>query len=145
ILYAPFNANILGYDTLSIFVNSLLFSLTALYLNNRKYYLLILLAIFGAMAIMVRLPNILAVPVIFIFILVSERFSGSSWELKSFLKPGIFLISTFLITAASFAIYYNSWERFYAASSNAESHDFLTLIFKYSRDAMKLAGYVILL
>src|SRR5690606_15060492 len=97
------------------------------------------------MAIMVRLPNILAVPVIFVFILVAERFNRRKWELKSFLKPGIFLISTFLITAASFAIYYNSWEQFYASSSNAESHNFLSLIFKYSRDATKIVGYVILL
>lgn len=40
ILYSPFNADILGYDTLSIFINTLLFSLTALYLRTGRMYLI---------------------------------------------------------------------------------------------------------
>ena len=145
ILYAPFNANILGYDTLSILINSLLFALTALYLKDRKNYLIILLAIFAAMAIMIRLPNILTVPVIFIFILVSERINNGKWEVSNFLKPLGFLISTFLITIAGFALYYDSWKQFHAASSNADSHHLLSLFLKYLQDVIKIFGYIVLL
>ncbi len=145
VLYAPFNANILGYDTLSIFILSLLFSLSLLYHRSVKFYLIFLLALVCAAAVLIRLPNILAVPVIFFFLFVSEGVSKKGWTLNQLTRPGTFLIFTCLFIVLGYALYYSSWDQFVVAYSNSESHDLLLLFSNYFKDAIKLAAYIFII
>lgn len=145
ILYTPFNANILGYDTLSIFILSLIFSVTALYLKTRKFYLICVLSLICALAILIRLPNVLAVFIIFFCLLVSEVLSKKEWGFQKIRKPATFVSLTFLFLLVGYSFYYDSWEQFIVATSNSNSHDLLLLFLNYLKDGLKLVGFVILI
>jgi hypothetical protein len=144
-LYTPFNANILGYDTLSIFINTMLFSLTALYLRTGKNYFIPVLSFIGAAAVLIRLPNILAVPLVFLFLLLFERLKFKKWNVKIFISPGLYLSLSLLLMVVGYCIYYKTWEQFIQATSNSNSHDLLLLFSNYFRDVLKLIGFVFLI
>ncbi|QCY68639.1 hypothetical protein FHG64_04085 [Antarcticibacterium flavum] len=145
ILYTPFNANILGYDTLSIFINTLLFSLTALYLRTGRMYLIPVLSFICAAAVLIRLPNILGIPLVFLFLLVIERLKLGKLNVKVLVFPGLFLGLSMLVMTAGYSIYYKTWEQFIQATSNSNSHDLLLLFSNYFRDGLKLIGFVFLI
>lgn len=145
ILITPFNANILGYDTLSIFINSFLFAVTALYLKSRAFYLIVVLSFLCAVAIFIRFPNGLAVPIVFIFVLVSEKLSGRGRGLKIIERPVIFLILTLLLLFFGYSLYYTGLDQFVGAFSNSESHNILFLLKNYFKDGIETAGFVVLL
>ena len=145
ILYAPLNANILGYDTLSIFIISLLFSLTAVYISTRKFYLLFLLSTICGAAVLIRVPNALAIPVISIFLLIVERQDQKRSRWQQVFVP----INFFFLTVGSvlffYYLYYYSFEQFIHASSVAESHNLVLLFSNYLKDAVKLFAYIAIL
>jgi len=130
---------------LSIFILSLLFSLSLLYHRVSKFYLIFLLAFVCAAAVLIRLPNILAVPVIFFFLFVSEGVCKKGWTLKQLARPGTFLIFTCLFTVLGYFLYYSSWEQFVVATSNSESHDLLLLFSNYFKDAIRLVAYIVII
>ena len=141
ILFTPLNANILGYDTLSIVILSLLFSFTVLYIKVEKFYLIFFLSFFCAAAVLIRLPNALAIPVIFFILLRWEGVRKEEWAFKSTTIPIAFVFFTSLFCFLGYALYYNRWERFVAANPISQSHDPFLLFSNYFRDAVKLTGY----
>lgn len=145
ILYTPFNANILGYDTLSIFFLSIIFSVTALYIKTRKIYLVFFLSLFCAAAILIRLPNVLIIPMIFLFLLVTESVGLKKLYFRKILIPVIYLLLTSLFTFACYSFYYDTWNHFILATSNSESHNLLLLFSNYLKDGFKIVGFIFLI
>lgn len=137
LLHTPFNANILGYDTLSIFMNSLLFTLTALYFKKSSIYLICLIAIVGAISTLIRLPNILVIPIIFIFILISDKISGKN---EILIRPIFFISLTLLFVVSGFSMYYDNWDQFIGASLITET-SFHHILKNYFMDGVKIAGF----
>lgn len=137
LLYIPFNANILGYDTLSIFFLTLIFTFCISYFSKPAYYKLILLSLFCSVAVLVRLPNILVLPIISLLLLKidSRSLKYSGW------------ISTYFVVIASvgilfgYAAYYENWNEFYLATANSESHFIKELLYRYFKDAIYLLIY----
>ena len=64
ILFSPLNVNIPGYDSFSIFILSLLFSVYLTYMRNRQLHFLVLLACISSLAVFFRLPNAIIILII---------------------------------------------------------------------------------
>lgn len=141
-LFAPFNVNILGYDSLSIFTLSFIFSLSILYLKSSKLYLLLFLSILCSAAVLIRLPNILVIPILFLTIGFNEKIRRGGFSLKAFKLPMIFLFLTLVWVFLGYAMYYLSFEDFIGASANANSHDLKILFYHYFKDGLKLILFV---
>lgn len=144
-LFAPFNVNILGYDSLSIFILSLIFSLSILYLKSSKLYLLMLLSILCASAVFIRLPNLLVIPILFLIIGFNEKIRKGCFYAKDLKIPMIFLLLTLLWVYLGFFIYYSSVEEFFKASANSTSHDLKILFYHYFVHGIKLSLFISLI
>lgn len=141
VLFLPFNVNILGYDTLSIFFLSLIFTISIDHVKNPKFLKLLFLSFLCAVAVLVRLPNILVLPIILLwFLFFKKAFPKTSlyrWQAV------IFLLLPLLGIAVAYALYYRSWNSFVSASSNTNSHVFIELLQNYFRDGIQLFFYLI--
>jgi len=140
ILMAPLNYNILGYDTLTIFILAIIFSVLVLYLKKSKSYLLITLAILSAVVILIRLPNIVLLPLVFLSVLFKEGkplFKITSSGIKSSFLYG-FLTILFIILG--YYLYYEDWKTL--KSSTLISHNPKILIYRYFIDGVKLILYL---
>jgi len=144
-LFAPFNVNILGYDSLSIFILSLIFSLTILYLKSSKLYLLMLLSILCSAAVLIRLPNLLAIPIVFLAIGFNEKIQKGCFSSKILKLPVIFLLLTILWVYLGFFKYYSSVGEFFRASANSTSHDLKILFYHYFIHGIKLILFIALI
>ena len=142
ILFAPFNVNILGYDSLSIFILSLTFSLSVLYLQKANIYLLVLLAFICSLAVLIRLPNILVVPIVFLVIGFSSKRQKGNFSGK---LPGMFFLLTLLFIISCYSMYYANFEEFYGASANSASHDLKLLFNNYFLHGLKLLLIIFLI
>lgn len=142
ILYSPFALNMLGYDTLSIFMVSLIFSMSVLYLKTPRFPLIIVLALLCAVAILIRLPNIALIPVLVLILNLRETkyFDGSGNFISSTL---LFLLVAVVGIMAGYFFYYSGWEEFITATGNTGSHHVSDLLTNYFRDALKLLPFII--
>ena len=144
-LFAPFNVNILGYDSLSIFILSLIFSLSILYLKSSKLYLLMLLSILCSAAVLIRLPNLLVIPIVFLAIGFNEKIRKGYFSAKDLKLPVIFLFLTLLWVYLGFFMYYSGVEEFFRASANSTSHDLKILFYHYFKHGIKLILFISLI
>ena len=144
-LFAPLNVNILGYDSLSIFILSLIFSLSILYVKSSKLYLLMLLSILSAAAVFIRLPNLLVIPIVFLVIGFNEKIHKGCFYAKDLKLPMIFLLLTLLWVYLGFSVYYSNVEEFFSASANSTSHDIKILFSHYFRHGLKLILFISLI
>ena len=135
ILFAPFNVNILGYDSLSIFFLSLIFSFSVLYFHRPTSYLLLLLALLCSAAVMIRLPNVLAVPIVLLVIGFGAKIQRGSFYWK---RAVLFLGSTALFVFLGYSLYYSSFRKFFEATANSSSHDFKTLFYNYFLHGLRI-------
>lgn len=141
-LFAPFNVNILGYDSLSIFILSLIFSLSIQYLKSSKLYLLMLLSLLCASAVFIRLPNLLVIPIVFFAIGFNEKIRKGYFSSKDLKPPVIFVLLTLLCVYFGYFMYYPGVEGFYGASANSTSHDLKTLFYHYFIHGIKLSLFI---
>lgn len=142
ILIAPLNFNILGYDTLTIFILAILFSVLVLYLKKSNNYLLIVLAILSSAAILIRLPNILLIPIILLAIFLKEGKSPSKFTGYGIKIALLYLLLTLLVVFLGYYIYYEEWNVFINATAYSTSHKLENLIFNYLRDGVKLIFFI---
>ena len=145
ILFAPFNVNILGYDSLSIFMLSIIFSVTVLYFRKPRSYLLIILSVLSAAAILIRIPNVLIVPIILISIGFTRKNDLGAFSGKMITNLLGYLILTFLLVFIVYSLYYSKFEDFFQASANATSHNFRILIKHYFIDGLKIISFILII
>lgn len=141
-LFTPFNVNILGYDSISIFILSLIFSLTVLYCQRSCNYLFLLLALGCSTAVLIRLPNILVVPIVLLVIGVSGKIQTGYFRWK---PVSLFLGLTVFLVFFSFLIYYSNFEKFFNASANASSHDLKILFYNYLLHGLRILLFIALI
>lgn len=145
-LFTPFNVNILGYDSISIFILSFIFSLSVLYLQKANLYLLLLLSCICSLAVLIRLPNILVIPIVFFVMVFSGKLQKGNYSVN---LPVMYMLLTIIFILFGFSFYYANLEEFFAASSNSSSHDLKMLFYNYFRHGLQmlltvsliLAGY----
>lgn len=142
LLFTPFNVNILGYDSISIFILSIIFSLTVLYLKSSKLYLLFFLSVLCSVAVLIRLPNLLVIPIVFLAIGFNNRILQGSFSFKVLKLPLFFLVLTLLWAYLGFFMYYSGVEEFFRASANATSHDLKILFYHYFKHGIKLSFFI---
>lgn len=145
ILFAPFNVNILGYDTLSIFILSLIFSFTIQYIKKPQFYKLALISVLCSAAVLIRLPNLLVVFVVLLAICVIERIRTGSFNLKCLRYPLLFLFTTFILIYLGYSLYYTNLSAFLETSANANSHHLLELSYTYFIHGIELLVYILLI
>lgn len=139
ILFLPFTSNILGYDTLSIFFLSLIFSLSINYFRRPGFFKLLWISLACSLAVLVRLPNAMVlffVGLNFLF-LQKEPGKSSGWKIS--------LLFLFIAAAGIFLgyfLYYNGWNDFIQASANSDSHLILNLLKNYFRDSKQLLVFL---
>jgi len=138
LLITPLNANVLGYDTFSIFFNSLIFTTTLSYLEKKKLYLLVILAFLCSMSILIRLPNALVLPILMFVIFYQQKLLSSKFHLSLIKLPLLFLILSLSGVVLVYFLYYKDWEVFSNASLGTISHNYKILIYRYLRDGVKL-------
>ena len=139
ILFAPFNVNILGYDTLSILILSLIFSISVLYISYQRWYIVIALALLCSMAILIRLPNLLVIPILCLFLFfVNRKTLRTSTRL---LVSTTFGVVTLLAVLLSLYSYYGDSNSFQKASANTNSHFLSELVANYIRDGISVFFY----
>ncbi len=143
ILYAPFNYNILGYDSFSIFILSFIFTLTILYLKRAKLFLLILLTFFCSAAVLIRLPNLLVIPIIILAIGFNEKMRKGFFSAKDIKFSIIFLFLSLLWIFLGFFIYYSGIEEFFSATANSNSHNLKILFYNYFQHGIKLLLFIL--
>lgn len=136
VLFLPFNINILGYDTLSIFFLSLIFSISIDHIKSPKLSKLLILSILCAGAVLIRLPNILVLPIIFFWFLFFRKTYPKTLLYRR--QEVIFLLLSLLGITLGYALYYESWNPFVSASASADSHVFTELLQNYLRDGIQL-------
>lgn len=141
-LFTPFNVNILGYDTLSIFILSLIFSLSVLYLQKTNLYLLLLLSITCSLAVLIRLPNLSVVPIVLLVIGFGNKVQLGSFSRRSLV---LFFLLTTVFIFLGFSMYYSHWDEFLGASTNSSSHDLKMLLYNYFQHGLQLLLIVSLL
>ncbi len=134
-LFAPFNVNILGYDSISIFILSLIFSLSVLYLQKANLYVLLLLALGCSVAVLIRFPNILVVPTVLSVIGISGKIQIGHFAVK---PAALFLGLSILFVLSGFSMYYSNFGEFYGATANSSSHDLKMLFYNYFRHGLKM-------
>ncbi len=138
-LFTPFNVNILGYDSISIFILSLIFSLSVYYLQKPGLYLLLLLSFISAAAVLIRLPNIGVIPIVFFAIIFSTRLHKSYFSGK---HPILYLLLSLSIVCLAFTLYYSNINGFFNASAISSSHDFKILLHNYYLHGQKLLLFI---
>ncbi len=137
VLFAPLNFNILSYDSFSLFVLSLIFAVLILFFKKRKLFQIVLLAILVTISILLRLPNILFVPLIFLF-LHSGRF-------KSWKNGYSFLLLVTLFAAGAYYMYYNNFHVFSNSSVSFPLAKFKLMVARYLRDGLTLVAFTVFL
>ncbi|NJY63023.1 hypothetical protein HC174_09655 [Salinimicrobium sp. CDJ15-81-2] len=136
ILFLPFNVNILGYDTLSILFLSIIFTMAIDHIKNPKFFKLLFLSVLCSAAVLIRLPNVLVLPIIFFWFLIFRKTFPKTFLYRW--QAVIFLLLSLLGVAVGYASYYRSWNSLVSASANADSHFIVELLKNYFRDGIQL-------
>ncbi len=137
-LIAPLNANVLGYDSFTILINSLLFTTTLYYLEKEKLYVLVILSFLCSMSILIRLPNALVLPILMFVIFYQQKLHSSKFHLTQIKLPLLFLFLSLLGVFFSYFLYYEEWKVFRNASLGTISHNLELLFYTYFLDGIKL-------
>lgn len=137
-LIAPLNANVLGYDTFSIFFNSLIFTISLYYFKKKKVYLIVILAFLCALSILIRLPNAIVLPILVLVIFYEQISLSAKFHLSLIKLPFLFLLLSLSVVFLSYFFYYKAWKVFSNASLGTISHNYKILIYRYLRDGIKL-------
>lgn len=137
-LIAPLNANVLGYDSFTILINSLIFTTSLYYLEKKKLYVLVILAFLCSMSILIRLPNAFVLPILMCVIFYQQKLLSSKFHLTQIKLPLLFLFLSLLGVFLSYFLYYKEWNVFKNASMGTISHNLELLFYKYLRDGIKL-------
>lgn len=141
-LFTPFNVNILGYDSISIFILSLIFSLSVLYLQKANLYVLLPLSFIGSLAVLIRLPNMIVVPIVLLVIGISGEIETGHFSWK---PAALFLGLTLLLVFFGFSMYYSQIDELLGASANSSSHDLNILFYNYFLHGLKILLFITLI
>lgn len=131
--YALLNWNLIGYDSFSfLFV---IFAMVALlhYFENKSNINLLIVAILSGLAIAVRLPNVLIVPLI-VLVLGWDSFQyDSSFKVKKFayFSSGVFVVFAFLLLLVYGSIPNYVKEIKLSLHATQEDHSFFDLLQGY--------------
>lgn len=133
-LISPLNANILGYDTFSIFFISLIFSTYLKYVgSNKKNYWILILSILGALTVFIRLPNVIVILILFSFLIAHGH------RKKAF----IFLLLAGIFIWSGYYLVYRNFGNFINSIYGAKSHLTINLIIAYFKDAVSIILYIL--
>lgn len=137
ILISPLNANILGYDTFSLFFLSLVFSLLILYRRKPTGRKLLLLSLACVLAIFIRLPNLILIPLISLSIFLVHHKSVSSLRLK---QPILFVALSIIFIISGYLLQYPGLEGLF--DWNNDYHNPVELFKNYGIDAIYVIIYL---
>ena len=131
---SPLNANILGYDTLTVLLISLCFSLIYRW-DSFKSDKIILLTLLLAVGVFLRLPNVILILVLGFYVLVVENYK------KSLML--IFLSLCFILIA--YMILYSNSDLLKFSLGQKEHHNPMALLKNYFKDGLQVFGYILLI
>lgn len=134
IIMSPLNANILGYDTLTVLMISLCFSLVYRwdYIKNGKLLILTLLL---AVSVFLRLPNVILIFVFGFYILLVENYQ----------KSLILIFLSLCLILLGYKITYSHLDLLKFSLAQNEHHNPVTLIKNYYEDGLQVLGYILLI
>lgn len=135
ILFSPLNVNILGYDSLSIFILSLLFSVALRFQRKSTLLILLLLSVISALAAFIRVPNAIVIILLAIlFFFTSNKKMSVSYMILSlvFILLGYYLV-------------YGSFKSYVEALYTTEAHSLLKMLKGYFFDFVQLFGYFVII
>lgn len=134
IIISPLNANILGYDTFTVFMISLCFSLIYRW-NSIKNYKILLLSFLIAVSVFLRLPNVILIFALGVYFLIVERFHISFILIT--VSIGLILLG--------YKIVYGDLDLLQVSLAQNEHHNPMGLLRNYLKDGLQVLGYIILI
>lgn len=143
IFLTTLNANILGYDTLSVFFASLIFVFTIAYLRKNNIFLLFTISLLCAVNIFIRFPNIYLIPILTLVFYTEGFKSIQVNEFKRFRKALIFLFLTLVFTVLGYSFYFYEIGNFPDTILENKYHNPRILMENYFRDSLSLISYII--
>jgi len=109
-----------------------------MYLRKPKTLLMLILAILTAIAILIRLPNLILIFILGAIMVIREtKYFKEADESTNLANPLFFIFLVFLGVFGGYFFYYNSWSEFTSATGNSGSHHLVDLLTKYFRDGIK--------
>lgn len=145
IILAPLNANILGFDTFTVFISSVIFTLLVSFIRSLNSLKLVLLAIFYAVAVFIRFPNIILLVIIPVILLIDKYCLGTNF--KTYLKQSLVFIflSFFFVAIGYFLVFYNDPHFGESFLLSGKHHVIDKLLLGYFFDGLTILGYSIFL
>ena len=143
ILASPIINNIFGYDSLSLLMLIIIVSFLFHYSLDTIKNLLVLSTLIG-LFILIRIPNIIIIPFISIYLFASYK--EKSWSIIK--TTGVFIfvvVGTIIFYLSWLLIYYGSLSTAFSTFSSVDDHDFILLIKNYLRDSIRIICYLTLL
>jgi len=141
VLIAPLNANILGYDTFTIIICSIVFTILISFLKSKNYLKLGCLAFFCAAAVFIRFPNIILLGIIPLSLFIDKSIAGTNYKL--FVKRSlIFLVLSFLFLVSGYLLFFSNDQHFGENFfTHKQSHQIGALLKNYISDAPAILLY----
>ncbi|WP_172822460.1 hypothetical protein [Gillisia sp. Hel1_33_143] len=140
ILTTSLNTNILGYDTLTTVILTLIFFTCYSYLINKKGYKILLLSVLVIIAVFIRFPNLILIPILFALLLFEENYRD--YKRSIHLKiPMLYVVLTSTITLSVFYLINNNFSEHFLAEINTSSHKPGLLLISYLKDLAKIFGF----
>src|SRR5690606_12981668 len=114
---------------------SIIFSLSVLYFQRLNFYLIVLLSFLCAVAVLIRLPNIIAVPIVLLGIVFRGKVQNGTYLVK---QPLLYLLLFVFFTLFGYMVFYSNFEELFRASANSSSHDLKLLTYNYLQHGLKI-------
>lgn len=134
LILSPINANILGYDTLSVFMISLCFSFVYKwnFLSTGK---LLVLAMLLAASVFVRLPNLIMIFIFGVYLV----------KVSSLRISFILVLSSLCLILIGYSVFYGSLETLRTALTETEHHKPVALLKGYIKHSFQVLAYGLLI
>lgn len=141
LILTPNNTFVLGYDSLSIFTFTLVLLILIKNLPNFSYLIILLLSLLSSCSILIRLPNILLVGILFLWILFSDG-NKNLFSVKKIQKAFLYLIGTVFFSLLFYYCFYGNVATLLNSNNlgvkNSGHHGVLNLLYYYIRDFRKI-------
>ncbi|WP_183075504.1 glycosyltransferase family protein [Gillisia mitskevichiae] len=131
------NTNILGFDTFSTLLLSLIFFTSLDYLEKNSVAKILLLSFLTVAAILTRFPNFVVLLVISGFLFYDER-NSNLIKTKAFLKPVFYLLFSMFLTVLVYSLYYSDFVLVIKEEFDIAGHETTHLLKNYLNDFYKL-------
>ncbi|MDX1543794.1 MAG: hypothetical protein R3214_07600, partial [Christiangramia sp.] len=141
VIITPLNANVLGFDTFTLLITSIIFTSFITFMRDMTPVKLCILSFLCAIAVFIRLPNIILLILIPIILLIDKLLTGRSF--KIYVKRSlIFFILSLGFIAGGYLLMFSSEPNFGESFiTNGKYHNIRLLIFNYFLDGLTLLFY----